>query len=52
MERENIEFFSKVREGYLLLAKSIPQRFHVVDGTLPEEAIQKEIWKAVQKLIA
>jgi dTMP kinase len=52
MERENIEFFSKVREGYLLLAQSIPQRFHVVDGTLSEEAIQKDIWKAVQKLIA
>lgn len=51
MERENIEFFSKVREGYLLLARSIPQRFHVVDGTLSEEAIEKEIWKAVQKLL-
>jgi dTMP kinase len=52
MERENIEFFAKVREGYLLLAQSIPQRFHVVDGTLPEAEIEKDIWKAVQKLIA
>ncbi len=52
MERENIEFFAKVREGYLLLAKSMPQRFHVVDGTLSEEAIQQDIWKAVQRLIA
>lgn len=52
MERENIEFFAKVRAGYLLLAESMPQRFHVVDGTKSEAEIEKEIWKAVQKLIA
>jgi dTMP kinase len=51
MERENAEFFGKVREGYLLLARSMPQRFHVIDGTLPEAAIEKEVWSAVQKLI-
>ncbi|MEY4488030.1 MAG: hypothetical protein RIQ79_538 [Verrucomicrobiota bacterium] len=52
MERENAEFFSKVRDGYLVLAKSIPSRFHVIDGTQPEAAIEKEVWKTVQKLIA
>ena len=52
MERENAEFFSKVREGYLLLARSIPRRFHVIDGTRPEAEIEKEVWKTVQKLIA
>ena len=50
MERENAAFFAKVREGYLVLAKSLPARFHVVDGTLPEDVIEKDIWKAVQKL--
>jgi len=50
MERENIEFFAKVREGYLVLAKGLPQRFHVVDGTLPEADIEKDIWAAVQKV--
>lgn len=52
MERENAEFFSKVREGYLFLAKSMPQRFVVIDGTQPEAEVEKQVWTAVQKLIA
>src|ERR1043166_4208783 len=31
MERENIDFYDKVREGYLVLAKGLPERFIVVD---------------------
>jgi dTMP kinase len=31
MERENIDFYDKIREGYLVLAKSMPKRFVVVD---------------------
>ena len=27
MEQENVEFYGKVREGYLHLAKSLPERF-------------------------
>ncbi len=49
MERENIEFYHKVREGYLVLAKGIPERFFVVDGTLEEDAVEKKIWSEVQK---
>jgi dTMP kinase len=52
MERENAAFFAKVREGYLLLAKSLPARFHVIDGTQPEAAVEKEVWRAVQKHLA
>ncbi len=52
MERENAEFFAKVREGYLLLAKSMPQRFTVIDGTKSEAEVEKQVWTAVQKLIA
>lgn len=52
MERENAEFFAKVRAGYLLLAESMPERFHVVDGTLSEAVIAREVWSGVQKLIA
>lgn len=52
MERENAEFFGKVREGYLLLAKSMPQRFVVIDGAQPEAEVEKQVWTAVQKLIA
>jgi dTMP kinase len=52
MERENIEFYEKVREGYLVLAKGIPDRFFVVDGTLSEDAVEKKIWAEVEKRLA
>lgn len=48
MERENIDFYRKIREGYLLLAKSMPQRFIVIDGTKSEDAIEKNVWAAVK----
>ncbi len=48
MERENVDFYKKVREGYLLLARGMPERFIVVDGTKPEDAIEKKIWSEVQ----
>jgi dTMP kinase len=49
MERENIDFYKKVRDGYLVLARSLPKRFFVVDGTLPEEKISRQIWTEVKK---
>ncbi len=48
MERENIGFYKKVREGYLVLAKGMPERFIVVDGTKTLDAIEKKIWAEVQ----
>jgi dTMP kinase len=51
MERENISFYKKVREGYLVLARSMPRRFFVVDGTLPEDEVRKLIWDEVQRRI-
>ena len=48
MERENVDFYNKVREGYLVLAKGMPERFIVVDGTKSEDAIEKKIWSEVQ----
>lgn len=51
MEEENIDFYRKVREGYLVLAKSFPDRFVVVDGTLPEEQVEEEIWNAIYPLL-
>lgn len=48
MERENIDFYTKVREGYLVLAKGLPERFIVVDGTQSPDAIEKKIWAAIK----
>jgi dTMP kinase len=49
MERENIEFYRKVREGYLLLARQWPERVVVIDGTQPPDVIEKEVWASVQQ---
>ena len=47
MERENIDFYEKVRAGYLLLAESMPERLSVIDGSGTEDAVSKKIWTAV-----
>ena len=49
MERQNLAFFTKVREGYLKLAAQAPDRIVVVDGTLSVDALEQKIWAAVQK---
>lgn len=48
MERENVDFYNKVREGYLVLAKGMPERFLVIDGTKTQDSIAKKIWAEVQ----
>ncbi|HWL14708.1 MAG TPA: dTMP kinase [Opitutus sp.] len=49
MERENIDFYEKIREGYLVLAKGMADRFIVIDGTQTPDAIEKKIWAAVKE---
>ena len=49
MERENIDFYKKIREGYLLLASGMPDRVVVIDGTLSQDAIEKKIWTIVKE---
>ncbi|AWI10731.1 dTMP kinase [Ereboglobus luteus] len=51
IERENIDFYEKVRAGYLVLAKGMPGRFVVVNGTKSAAAIEKEIWSALLKRV-
>jgi dTMP kinase len=48
MERENIDFYTKVREGYLLLAKELPQRLQVLDGQMKSAELQGKIWALVK----
>ncbi len=49
MERVNIAFYEKVREGYLLLAKQWPERVVVLDGTQTPDALEKQVWAEVEK---
>lgn len=51
MEAENIEFYQKVRNGYLMLAKAMPERFVLVDGELPEQEVGDTIWKELRKRV-
>lgn len=48
MEKENIEFYQQVREGYLILAKNFSERFMVVDGTQSIENVTVQIWEELQ----
>jgi dTMP kinase len=51
MEQENIKFYQKVRNGYLMLAKAMPERFIVVDGELPRTELELVIWKALRQRV-
>ena len=47
MEQENVEFYGKVREGYLHLANNLPDRFFVVDGMGEPDDIEIMIWNEI-----
>lgn len=48
MESEPMEFYEKIRHGYLLLAREEKQRFRVLDATQPPEALATLVWHEVQ----
>ena len=47
MESAGIEFFERVRQGYLEIAKQEPERVKVVDSTKTIEEIHQEILELV-----
>ncbi|MBI2846653.1 MAG: dTMP kinase [Chloroflexi bacterium] len=50
-EEEELAFHRRVREGYLKLTSAEPQRWLVVDGTLPRRTVSATIWKRVKGLL-
>jgi len=50
-ESESLAFHTRVRRGYLDLAKADPERWLVVDGCLPRKAIERTIWERVGVLL-
>jgi dTMP kinase len=51
MQEENIEFYRKVREGYLVLAKALPQRFLVINASQSIEKVEEDIWNGLHSHI-
>lgn len=52
MERESIDFYRAVRDGYLWLAQQYPERFFLVDGMKSITEVSQEIWKFVRERFA
>ncbi len=51
MENESLEFYDRVRQGYLDLAKREPQRVKIVDGGKSVEMVEQEIWNLVKNVL-
>ena len=51
LEREEIAFHERVREGYLAMAAAEPERWLVLDALLPREELTREVWGRVAGLL-
>jgi len=51
-EQEDIAFHQRVREGYLKLAASEPERWLVVDATQSKDKIAEIVWEKVSQLLS
>ena len=52
IEREDLEFFQRVRQAYLDLAESGGGRYRLVDAGQPLDAVQREILKVGKELLS
>jgi len=50
-ELEDLSFHRRVREGYLKMAAAEPDRWMVIDASLPKSKIAEIIWNSVSKLL-
>jgi dTMP kinase len=42
-EQEEREFHRRVRAGYLSIAATEPERFRIIDGARPAEAVHRDV---------
>jgi dTMP kinase len=52
LEIEKTDFYARVREGYLALAKSEPHRFIVIDASRPLSQVQVDIAENITELLS
>jgi dTMP kinase len=50
-ERKGLAFHQAVRERFLAIARSEPQRCVIVDSAADPPAVAREVWKAVEKVL-
>ena len=50
MESAGVEFFKKVREGYLAIAKQEPQRVKLIDGSKSIDDIHSEVLAIIKSI--
>jgi dTMP kinase len=50
LERADLEFHERVRNGFLQLARETPGWF-AIDARLPEAAVAEQVWQQVQPLL-
>ena len=50
-ELEDLSFHQRVREGYLKMAAAEPDRWLVIDASLPKEKVAGIIWDRVSRLL-
>ena len=48
MENQSLEFYDRVRQGYLTLARHEPARIKIVDGNQSLGAVEQQIWEWLQ----
>ena len=51
-EREAIAFHQRVRDGYLKMAASDPERWLLIDATLPRAKVTEIVWEKVERLLS
>jgi dTMP kinase len=50
-EKESLEFHTRVRDGFLEIARQNPKRFEMIDASLPSEKINQIIIEHLSKVI-
>ncbi|GLQ31688.1 dTMP kinase [Litoribrevibacter albus] len=50
-EREDLEFFERVRKGYLARAKAAPDRYEIVDASLELDEVKQQVAEIFERRV-
>lgn len=51
-EKESVDFFNRVREGYLQMAENNPERYRVINAAVPLNEVQDQLKKVIEELVS